>query len=107
MVLVTGPTGSGKTNTLYSALQRINTPEVNIITAEDPVEINLAGINQVQMKEQIGLNFAASVHLVVAQRLVRRICSYCKEPIEQPPAALTNAGFKETEARHIRLFRGR
>ncbi|HEV8239364.1 MAG TPA: type IV-A pilus assembly ATPase PilB [Thermoanaerobaculia bacterium] len=172
MVLVTGPTGSGKTNTLYSALQRINTPEVNIITAEDPVEFNLAGINQVQMKEQIGLNFAASlrsflrqdpniilvgeirdfetaevaikaamtghlvmstlhtndapstisrlmnmgvepflvatsVHLVVAQRLVRRICSYCKEPIEQPPAGLVEVGFKESEARHIRLFRGR
>jgi len=172
MVLVTGPTGSGKTNTLYSALQRINTPEVNIITAEDPVEFNLAGINQVQMKEQIGLNFAASlrsflrqdpniilvgeirdfetaevaikaamtghlvmstlhtndapstisrlmnmgvepflvatsVHLVVAQRLVRRICSYCKEPIEQPPAGLVEIGFKESEARHIRLFRGR
>ena len=145
MVLVTGPTGSGKTNTLYSALQRINTPEVNIMTAEDPVEFNLPGINQVQMKEQIGLNFAAalrsflrqdpniilvgeirdfetaeiaikaaltghlvlstlhtndapstinrlmnmgiepflvatSVHLIAAQRLVRRICSYCKEP---------------------------
>ena len=172
MVLVTGPTGSGKTNTLYSALQRINTPEVNIITAEDPVEFNLAGINQVQMKEQIGLNFATSlrsflrqdpniilvgeirdfetaevaikaamtghlvmstlhtndapstisrlmnmgvepflvatsVHLVVAQRLVRRICTFCKEPLEQPPAALVNVGFKENEARHIRLFRGR
>jgi type IV pilus assembly protein PilB len=172
MVLVTGPTGSGKTNTLYSALQRVNTPEVNIMTAEDPVEFNLTGINQVQMREQIGLNFAAtlrsflrqdpniilvgeirdfetaevaikaamtghlvlstlhtndapstisrlmnmgvepflvatSVHLVVAQRLVRRICQYCKEPIEQPVAALTNAGFKESEARHVRLFRGR
>ena len=172
MVLVTGPTGSGKTNTLYSALQRINTPEVNIITAEDPVEFNLAGINQVQMKEQIGLNFATalrsflrqdpniilvgeirdfetaevaikaamtghlvmstlhtndapstisrlmnmgvepflvatSVHLVAAQRLVRRICSYCKEPVEQPPAGLVSVGFKEAEARHIRLFRGR
>jgi type IV pilus assembly protein PilB len=50
---------------------------------------------------------ATSVHLVVAQRLVRRICQYCKEPTEQPVAALTNAGFKESEARHIRLFRGR
>ncbi len=172
MVLVTGPTGSGKTNTLYSALPRINTPEINIITAEDPVEFNLNGINQVQMKEQIGLNFATSlrsflrqdpniilvgeirdfetaevaikaamtghlvistlhtndapssisrlmnmgmepflvatsVHMVVAQRLVRRICSYCKEPSEQPQAALTNIGFKENEARHVRLFRGR
>ncbi len=172
MVLVTGPTGSGKTNTLYSALQRINTPEVNIITAEDPVEFNLMGINQVQMKEQIGLNFAAalrsflrqdpniilvgeirdfetaevaikaamtghlvlstlhtndapssinrlmnmgiepflvatSVHLIAAQRLVRRICTFCKEPAELPAAALTNVGFSDQEARTLKLFRGR
>jgi type IV pilus assembly protein PilB len=57
-VLVTGPTGSGKTNTLYSALSQLNQPGVNIMTAEDPVEFNLGGINQVQVKEQIGLNFA-------------------------------------------------
>ncbi len=172
MVLVTGPTGSGKTNTLYSALQRINQPEVNIITAEDPVEFNLPGINQVQMKEQIGLNFAAalrsflrqdpniilvgeirdfetaevgikaaltghlvlstlhtndapstisrlmnmgiepflvatSVHLIVAQRLVRRVCSFCKEPYEAPINALVNVGFAEQEARALKLFRGR
>jgi type IV pilus assembly protein PilB len=172
MVLVTGPTGSGKTNTLYSALQRINTPEVNIMTAEDPVEFNLSGINQVQTREQIGLNFAAalrsflrqdpniilvgeirdfetaevaikaamtghlvlstlhtndapssisrlmnmgiepflvatSVHLIVAQRLVRRICSFCKEPFEMPPPALTQVGFSEHEARTLKLFRGR
>ena len=172
MVLVTGPTGSGKTNTLYSALQRINTPEVNIMTAEDPVEFNLTGINQVQMKERIGLNFATtlrsflrqdpnivlvgeirdfetaevaikaamtghlvlstlhtndapstisrlmnmgvepflvatSVHLVAAQRLVRRICSYCKEPIDTQQATLTAAGFTEAEARGVRLFRGK
>ncbi|HVR97522.1 MAG TPA: type IV-A pilus assembly ATPase PilB [Thermoanaerobaculia bacterium] len=172
MVLVTGPTGSGKTNTLYSALQRINTPEVNIMTAEDPVEFNLMGINQVQMKEQIGLNFAASlrsflrqdpniilvgeirdfetaevaikaamtghlvlstlhtndapssinrlmnmgiepflvatsVHLVVAQRLVRRVCSFCKEPIELPPAGLVTVGFSEHESRTLKLFKGR
>ncbi len=172
MVLVTGPTGSGKTNTLYSALQRINTPEVNIMTAEDPVEFNLPGINQVQMKEQIGLNFAAalrsflrqdpniilvgeirdfetaevaikaamtghlvlstlhtndapssinrlmnmgiepflvatSVHLIAAQRLVRRICSYCKEPADFPPSALINAGFSEQESRTLRLFKGK
>jgi type IV pilus assembly protein PilB len=172
MVLVTGPTGSGKTNTLYSALQRINTPEVNILTAEDPVEFNMAGINQVQMREQIGLNFAAalrsflrqdpniilvgevrdfetaevaikaamtghlvlstlhtndapssinrlmnmgiepflvatSVHLIVAQRLVRKICTYCKEPADIPPAALTNFGFSEAESRTLRLFKGR
>jgi len=173
MVLVTGPTGSGKTNTLYSALQRINTPEVNIITAEDPVEFNLMGINQVQMREQIGLNFAASlrsflrqdpniilvgeirdfetaevaikaamtghlvlstlhtndapssinrlmnmgiepflvatsVHLIAAQRLVRRICSFCREPAaEVPPNVLVEAGFSDAESRTLKLFRGR
>ena len=172
MVLVTGPTGSGKTNTLYSALQRINTPEVNILTAEDPVEFNLSGINQVQMREQIGLNFAAalrsflrqdpniilvgeirdfetaevaikaamtghlvlstlhtndapssinrlmnmgiepflvatSVHLIVAQRLVRRVCTFCKEPIDVPTPALVDAGFGEAEARALKLFKGR
>jgi type IV pilus assembly protein PilB len=67
MVLVTGPTGSGKTNTLYSALSRINTPEVNIMTAEDPVEFQLPGINQVQMKESIGLNFAAALRSFLRQ----------------------------------------
>ncbi len=67
MVLVTGPTGSGKTNTLYSALQTLNTPETNIMTAEDPVEFNLPGINQVQMKEQIGLNFAAALRSFLRQ----------------------------------------
>jgi type IV pilus assembly protein PilB len=67
MVLVTGPTGSGKTNTLYSSINRINTPETNIITAEDPVEFNLHGINQVQMKEQIGLNFAAALRSFLRQ----------------------------------------
>jgi len=67
MVLVTGPTGSGKTNTLYSSINRINTPETNIITAEDPVEFNLQGINQVQIKEQIGLNFAAALRSFLRQ----------------------------------------
>jgi type IV pilus assembly protein PilB len=67
MVLVTGPTGSGKTNTLYSALQRINTPEVNILTAEDPVEFQLNGVNQVQMKDAIGLNFAAALRSFLRQ----------------------------------------
>jgi type IV pilus assembly protein PilB len=67
MVLVTGPTGSGKTNTLYSALQSLNTSETNILTAEDPVEFNLLGINQVQMKEQIGLNFAAALRSFLRQ----------------------------------------
>ena len=172
MVLVTGPTGSGKTNTLYSALSRINTPEVNIMTAEDPVEFNLNGINQVQTREQIGLNFAAalrsflrqdpniilvgeirdfetaevaikaaltghlvlstlhtndapstinrlmnmgiepflvatSVHLVVAQRLIRRICSFCKQPVEANPQELISVGFSEREARTIKIFKGR
>lgn len=67
MVLVTGPTGSGKTNTLYSALSRINTAEVNIMTAEDPVEFQLPGINQVQMKDAIGLNFAAALRSFLRQ----------------------------------------
>ena len=172
MVLVTGPTGSGKTNTLYSALSQVNTADVNILTAEDPVEFNLPGINQVQMKESIGLNFASalrsflrqdpnvvlvgeirdfetaevaikaamtghlvlstlhtndapstinrlmnmgvepflvatSVHCVVAQRLVRRICSRCKEPVDSHPAALMNVGFTEAEAGTMQLYRGR
>ncbi len=172
MVLVTGPTGSGKTNTLYSALSNLNKANTNIMTAEDPVEFNLPGINQVQMKESIGLNFAAalrsflrqdpniilvgevrdfetaevaikaaltghlvlstlhtndapstinrlmnmgiepflvatSVHMVVAQRLVRRICNFCKEPVDAPPASLVPIGFKEREARTIKLFKGR
>jgi type IV pilus assembly protein PilB len=67
MVLVTGPTGSGKTNTLYSALQSLNTVQTNIMTAEDPVEFNLMGINQVQMKEQIGLNFATALRAFLRQ----------------------------------------
>jgi type IV pilus assembly protein PilB len=67
MVLVTGPTGSGKTSTLYSAINRINTPEVNIITAEDPIEFNLAGINQVQMHETIGLTFASALRSFLRQ----------------------------------------
>jgi len=67
MVLVTGPTGSGKTTTLYSALSTINTQEVNIMTAEDPVEYNLLGINQVQMKDEIGLNFASALRAFLRQ----------------------------------------
>ena len=172
MVLVTGPTGSGKTNTLYSAISRINTPETNIMTAEDPAEFQLMGINQVQMKESIGLNFASalrsflrqdpnivlvgeirdfetaeiaikaaltghlvlstlhtndapstinrlmnmgiepflvatSVNLIVAQRLIRRICQNCKEPEDVPVQALLNVGFLEAEAPNIQLFKGR
>ena len=67
MVLVTGPTGSGKTNTLYSSISRINTPETNIMTAEDPVEFNLMGVNQVLVKESIGLNFAAALRSFLRQ----------------------------------------
>ena len=67
MVLVTGPTGSGKTTTLYSALSELNKISENISTAEDPVEYNLAGINQVQMHEDIGLNFAASLRAFLRQ----------------------------------------
>jgi type IV pilus assembly protein PilB len=67
MVLVTGPTGSGKTNTLYSSVSRLNTPETNIMTAEDPIEFQLAGINQVQMKDQIGLNFAGALRAFLRQ----------------------------------------
>ena len=171
MVLVTGPTGSGKTNTLYSALSRLNTPEVNIMTAEDPVEFNLHGINQVQMHERIGLNFATALRsflrqdpniimvgeirdfetaeiaikaaltghlvlstlhtndapssvsrllnmgiepflvstsllLVVAQRLVRRICPQCKQPITYPPEALIDVGFSPDEIPNLRLYKG-
>ncbi len=172
MVLVTGPTGSGKTNTLYSALQTLNTPETNIMTAEDPVEFNLEGINQVQMKEQIGLNFAAalrsflrqdpniilvgeirdfetaeiaikaaltghlvlstlhtndapstisrlvnmgiepflvatSVNIIQAQRLIRRVCKDCKEEVHFPVEALVEAGFKEQEAKTLKMYKGR
>lgn len=67
MVLVTGPTGSGKTNTLYSSISRINLPGTNIMTAEDPVEFNLPGVNQVQVRENIGLNFAAALRSFLRQ----------------------------------------
>ncbi|MEJ7849736.1 MAG: type IV-A pilus assembly ATPase PilB [Pyrinomonadaceae bacterium] len=172
MVLVTGPTGSGKTNTLYSALQTLNTNETNIMTAEDPVEFNLQGINQVQMKEQIGLNFAAalrsflrqdpniilvgeirdfetaeiaikaaltghlvlstlhtndapstisrlvnmgiepflvatSVNIIQAQRLIRRICSACKEETHYPVEGLVEIGFSAEEAPTIKTYKGR
>ncbi len=166
MVLVTGPTGSGKTNTLYSSISRINTSETNIMTAEDPVEFNLAGVNQVQVREQIGLNFAAalrsflrqdpniilvgeirdfetaeiavkaaltghlvlstlhtndapstvnrlmnmgiepflvasSLNLVCAQRLVRRVCPQCKQPMPLPPPALVQIGFSPEDAHTV------
>src|SRR4030095_1172237 len=67
MVLVTGPTGSGKTNTLYSAISQLNRPGVNILTAEDPVEFNIQGINQVQVRDQIGLTFAAALRSFLRQ----------------------------------------
>jgi type IV pilus assembly protein PilB len=67
IVLVTGPTGSGKTNTLYSAIASLNKPDTNIMTAEDPVEFNLPGINQVQIRDNIGLNFAAALRSFLRQ----------------------------------------
>jgi type IV pilus assembly protein PilB len=67
MVLVTGPTGSGKTTTLYSALSKVNSEEVNIMTAEDPVEYNLHGINQVQVRSEIGMTFAAALRAFLRQ----------------------------------------
>ena len=67
MILITGPTGSGKSTTLYSALSELNKPDVNISTAEDPVEYNLMGINQVQVRDQIGLNFAACLRSFLRQ----------------------------------------
>ena len=162
MVLVTGPTGSGKTVTLYTALNILNTPDTNISTAEDPVEINVAGINQVNINEKTGLNFASalrsflrqdpdiimvgeirdletaeisvkaaqtghmvlstlhtndapgtltrlanmgvppfniasSVILIVAQRLGRRLCPNCKQPVDIPKEALIKAGFAEAD----------
>jgi type IV pilus assembly protein PilB len=172
MVLVTGPTGSGKTNTLYSAISRLNQPDTNIMTAEDPVEFQLAGVNQVQMKESIGLNFAAalrsflrqdpniilvgeirdfetaeiaikasltghlvlstlhtngapetisrlmnmgiepflvatSVHMIVAQRLVRRVCADCKEVVDLPVQALIEAGYTPEEAKTVKVYKGK
>jgi type IV pilus assembly protein PilB len=171
MVLVTGPTGSGKTTTLYSALTELNTITENISTAEDPVEYTLKGINQVQMHEAIGLNFAAalrsflrqdpdiimvgeirdfetaeiavkaaltghmvlstlhtndapssitrllnmgiepflvtaSLQLIAAQRLVRKICVNCKEPIEISPQVLKDLGMKEEEAENATVYHG-
>jgi type IV pilus assembly protein PilB len=171
MVLVTGPTGSGKTNSLYSAISQLNKPDTNIVTAEDPVEFQLHGINQVQMKEQIGLNFAAalrsflrqdpniilvgeirdfetaeiaikaaltghlvlstlhtndapstisrlmnmgiepflvatSVHMIVAQRLVRRVCADCKTPEDISPQLLIDAGYTPEEAKTVKVYKG-
>ncbi len=172
MILVTGPTGSGKTTTLYSAMTELNTSEVNICTAEDPVEFQLKGINQVHMHEDIGLNFAsslrsflrqdpdiimvgeirdfetaeiaikaaltghvvlstlhtndapstisrllnmgvepflvvASVVCVMAQRLCRKVCPDCREPIEISPATLIDAGMDPERAEACEPVKGR
>jgi type IV pilus assembly protein PilB len=172
MVLVTGPTGSGKTTTLYSCLQRINTIDTNIMTAEDPVEYNLMGINQVLVRTDIGLTFAAAlkaflrqdpniimigeirdletggiaikaaltghlvlstlhtndapstitrmidmgieafnvasaVNLVVAQRLVRRICSECKAPHTYKDEELRSLGTDLDTLRQLKFMKGR
>ncbi len=171
MVLVTGPTGSGKTTSLYSALSELNKVSENISTAEDPVEFNLTGINQVQMHEEIGLNFAAalrsflrqdpdiimvgeirdfetaeigvkaaltghmvlstlhtndapstinrllnmgiepflvasSLNCVVAQRLARKVCVECKEPIEVQPQALIDIGVPPEDASKLKIYHG-
>jgi type IV pilus assembly protein PilB len=171
MVLVTGPTGSGKTTTLYSALSELNKPGCNISTAEDPVEYNLHGINQVQMHDEIGLNFAmslraflrqdpdilmvgeirdfetaeiavkaaltghmvlstlhtndapatisrllnmgvepflitASVNLVLAQRLARKICGDCKAEIKLERQTLVEIGFTEEQIGTAKLMKG-
>ena len=172
MVLVTGPTGSGKTTTLYSALSRINTIEVNIMTAEDPVEYNLMGINQVLVRNEVGMTFAAAlkaflrqdpniimvgeirdietggiaikaaltghlvlstlhtndapstvtrmidmgiepfnvasaVNLIVAQRLVRRICKECKEEHQYAPEELKALGGDTKEFAGITFYKGK
>jgi len=172
MILVTGPTGSGKTTTLYSALHYLNKIGVNISTAEDPVEYNFLGINQVQVREDIGLTFAtalrsflrqdpdiimvgeirdfetgeisvkaaltghlvlstlhtndapstvsrllnmgvepflvaASVILIVSQRLTRVVCTSCKEEEKVPVPALIQLGFSEEEAQTVKCYKGR
>ncbi len=171
MILVTGPTGSGKTTTLYSALSELNKSTENVSTAEDPIEYNLPGINQVQMHDEIGLNFAsalraflrqdpdiimvgeirdfetaeiaikaaltghlvlstlhtndapssvsrllnmgvepflvtASVNLIVAQRLGRRICPDCKEEIEVNPQQLIDMGMAPEDAATSSVYKG-
>jgi type IV pilus assembly protein PilB len=88
MVLVTGPTGSGKTTTLYSALSEMNTPGHNISTAEDPVEYNLQGINQVQIREDVGLSFAAALRSFLRQdrRRSRASSTWASSPSSSPRA---------------------
>ena len=99
MVLVTGPTGSGKTVSLYTCLSILNTEDVNISTAEDPAEINLPGVAP--------FNIASSVSLIMAQRLLRRLCPNCKREVERPPVpALKKAGFTDADlAQDWKLYR--
>jgi type IV pilus assembly protein PilB len=172
LVLITGPTGSGKTTTIYSALSELNKTDVNISTAEDPVEFNLEGINQVQMNPDIDLNFTvalksflrqdpdiimvgeirdletaeiafkaastghlvvstlhtndapatvirlteigiqpyvitSTINLVVAQRLVGKICENCKVPVDMPVQNLLNIGVPQAEVGEYKLYRGK
>src|SRR5690606_10633674 len=67
IILITGPTGSGKSSTLYATLNKLNSEEVNIITVEDPVEYQLEGINQVQVKEEVGMTFATGLRSILRQ----------------------------------------
>ena len=171
IVLVTGPTGSGKTTTLYAALSKINSPGLNILTIEDPVEIQLKGVGQVQVNPKIELTFASglrsflrqdpdvilvgeirdletaeialkaaqtghlvlstlhtndapqtltrlvdmgvkpyaiatSVSLIIAQRLARKLCSYCRQPMDVPAEALRREGFEDADvARGFRVYK--
>jgi len=172
MVLITGPTGSGKTTTIYSALSELNKIDVNISTAEDPIEFNLEGINQVQMNSDIDLTFSkalraflrqdpdvimvgeirdletaeiafkaastghmvvstlhtndapttvtrltemgvpsylitSTLNLVVAQRLVGRLCESCKEPIKVPEQTLLNLGVSKEEVHNYNVCKAK
>jgi type IV pilus assembly protein PilB len=169
MVLVTGPTGSGKTVSLYTGLNMLNTPDRNISTCEDPVEINLMGVNQVNVNTKAGLDFsvalraflrqdpdiimvgeirdletaeiavkaaqtghlvlstlhtndapqtltrlanmgvppyniASAVHLIMAQRLARRLCNNCKKQVDIPDEALIKAGFSEEQLKDLTVY---
>ena len=171
MILVTGPTGSGKTTTLYSALTKINTPDVNTMTAEDPVEYSFPGLNQVQIREEVNLTFASalrsflrqdpdiimigeirdletasiairaaltghlvlstlhtnsaaatvsrlidmgverflvssSINLIMAQRLMRKICAKCCEQVEVHAEALRETGLDPKEVKGKTFYRG-
>ena len=172
MILVTGPTGSGKTTTLYSALSELNKETENILTAEDPIEYNFMGINQVQMHEEIGLTFASAlrsflrqdpdiimvgeirdfetaqigvqaaltghlvlstVHtndapgtisrlidmgiepflissaivLILAQRLIRKVCMECREPVKVHPQLLIDLGIPPDEVKSFPVYKGK